>query len=280
MKGGDSVRINFEENALLANRYYNIASKERDKAIQRLSTGHRVNAAGDDPAGLAISEIFRSLIKGTDRAMQNVEDAILFLDVAEGALQEVSSALHRLRVLAIAAANDTYTPSDRNVIQLEVEKTLGHIDYICSAANYNTIRPLVPEKGKVEKTYKIQADAKAGEVIELKISAINTEILGIKDLNVTTRQKAEESIEKVDEAMKRVGKVHAHIGAERNRALHALKNLGVKFEEESSAESQIRDTDYAWELLNFTKGLMLSQTSTALFAQANFSRYYTLQIIV
>jgi flagellin len=279
MKGGDGVRVNIDTNCLLATRYYTFASKVRDKAIQNLSTGHRVNTAGDDPAGLAVSEIFRSLIKGTGRAMKNVQDAVLFLDVAEAALTEVSSALQRLRVLAIAAANSTYAPSDREVMQLEVEKVLGHIDYICSAANYNTIRPLVPEDGKEEKEYVIQADARAGETITIKIEAINTEILSIKDLSVKKRKDAEEAIVKVDGAIEHVGRVRAHIGAERNRALHALENLGVKFERESFSESQIRDADYAWEMINLTKGLILSQTSTSLFAQANFARQYTIQLL-
>jgi flagellin len=261
--------------AMNTNRQLGITTNAQGKSTEKLSSGYKINRAGDDAAGLAISEKMRSQIKGLDKASTNAEDGISAVQTAEGALNEVHSILQRMNELATQAANDTNTSADRTQIQHEVDQLTSEIDRISSTTQFNTMNLLDGSfTGK-----NLQVGALSGQSIELKISSMSANGLAVSSLKVSSFAKAGESMKKIQDAIDTVSTQRAELGAVQNRLEHTIANLDTTSENTSAAESRIRDTDMAKEMVNYSKNNILAQAGQSMLAQANQSTQGVLSIL-
>jgi len=272
------MRINNNIQALNTYNRLTINNDALAKSLEKLSSGMRINRAGDDAAGLAISEKMRGQIRGLNQAVRNAQDAISLIQTAEGALNETHSILQRMRELAVQAANDTNTDDDRNALQAEVEQLKAEIDRIASTTQFNTKTLL--NGGLVANTGLVfHIGANIGQNITLTIRAVNTSALQITSLSVAAQTVANQAISTIDQAIKYVSEVRAKFGAYQNRLEHTINNLGVASENLTAAESRIRDVDMAKEMMAFTKNNILMQAATAMLAQANQLPQAVLQLL-
>jgi flagellin len=267
--------INHNLQAMNAQRQLGINSTNLSKASEKLSSGLRINRAGDDAAGLALSEKMRSQIKGLNQASRNAQDGISLIQTAEGALDEVHEMLKRMRELSVQSANDTYTDSDRSKIQLEVDQLISEIDEISNRTEFNEQKLL--SGGFSEK--KIHVGANKDQSIEITISSMSADDLGITDLSVAAQSDANGAISTIDEAIELVSSQRASLGAIQNRLEHSIKNVNNTSENLQSAESRIRDTDMASEMMNFTTSNILSQAAQSMLAQTNQRPNQVLQLL-
>ena len=237
------------------NRQWNAASK----ALERLSTGYRINRAGDDPAGLAISEKMRGQISGLNMASKNIQDGISMVQTAEGALNETHAMLQRMRELSVQAANDTLTDDDRARIDVEFQELKKEVTRISTDTEFNTRKLLNGDNAMTP--LKIQAGANAGQTIDLTMNDMSADAIGIIDASIATRDEADASISTLDAAIKSVSMERSRLGAYQNRMEHAY-NVNVNTAENvTAAESRIRDADIAKEMMNFTKANILQQAA-------------------
>lgn len=237
------------------NRQWNAASK----ALERLSTGYRINRAGDDPAGLAISEKMRGQISGLNMASKNIQDGISMVQTAEGALNETHAMLQRMRELSVQAANDTLTDDDRARIDVEFQELKKEVTRISTDTEFNTRKLLNGDNATTP--LKIQAGANAGQTIDLTMNDMSADAIGIIDASIATRDEADASISTLDAAIKSVSMERSRLGAYQNRMEHAY-NVNVNTAENvTAAESRIRDADIAKEMMNFTKANILQQAA-------------------
>ncbi len=237
------------------NRQWNAASK----ALERLSTGYRINRAGDDPAGLAISEKMRGQISGLNMASKNIQDGISMVQTAEGALNETHAMLQRMRELSVQAANDTLTDDDRAHIDVEFQELKKEVTRISTDTEFNTRKLLNGDNATTP--LKIQAGANAGQTIDLTMNDMSADAIGITDASIATRDEADASISTLDAAIKSVSMERSRLGAYQNRMEHAY-NVNVNTAENvTAAESRIRDADIAKEMMNFTKANILQQAA-------------------
>ncbi len=255
------------------NSYRNLGINQSslNKNLEKLSSGYRINRAGDDAAGLAISESMRSQINGLNQASKNAEDAIGLIQTAEGALTEVHSMLQRMTTLATEAANGTYNSVARGNIQSEVDQLLAEIDRIANNTDFNGIKPLAAADGKasISSTMTFQIGPSSEETITVTGADMTTEVLGVSGLNVSSITDANKAIDTINEAINIVSSYRAQLGAAQNRLEHTVNNLDVTSENITAAESRIRDTDMADEMTAFTKNNILLQASQSMLAQAN-----------
>lgn len=257
------------------------------KNLEKLSSGFKINRAGDDAAGLAISEKMRAQIKGLDMAQKNAQDGISLIQTAEGALAETHSILQRARELAVQSANDTNMSTvDREAMQEELNALIDEIDSIAGRTEFNTQTLL--SGGFSGKKFHIGANS--GQSIEVSIDAMNASGLGISGLKVSghsgastggimTQADAEGAITTINDAINDVSTQRAKLGAIQNRLEHTINNLGASSENLSAAESRIRDTDMAKEMMEFTKNNILTQAAQAMLAQANQQPQGVLQLL-
>ena len=237
------------------NRQWNAASK----ALERLSTGYRINRAGDDPAGLAISEKMRGQISGLNMASKNIQDGISMVQTAEGALNETHAMLQRMRELSVQAANDTLTDDDRARIDVEFQELKKEVTRISTDTEFNTRKLLNGDNATTP--LKIQAGANAGQTIDLTMNDMSADAIGITDASIATREEADASISTLDAAIKSVSMERSRLGAYQNRMEHAY-NVNINTAENvTAAESRIRDADIAKEMMNFTKANILQQAA-------------------
>ena len=255
------------------NSYRNLGINQSslNKNLEKLSSGYRINRAGDDAAGLAISESMRSQINGLNQASKNAEDAIGLIQTAEGALTEVHSMLQRMTTLATEAANGTYNSVARGNIQSEVDQLLAEIDRIANNTDFNGIKPLAAADGKasISSTMTFQIGPSSEETITVTGADMTTEVLGVSGLNVSSITDANKAIDTINEAINIVSSYRAQLGAAQNRLEHTVNNLDVTSENITAAESRIRDTDMADEMTAFTKNNILLEASQSMLAQAN-----------
>ena len=257
------------------NSYRNLGINQSslNKNLEKLSSGYRINRAGDDAAGLAISESMRSQINGLNQASKNAEDAIGLIQTAEGALTEVHSMLQRMTTLATEAANGTYNSVARGNIQSEVDQLLAEIDRIANSTDFNGIRPLASTAVKAtvagSATMTFQIGPSAAETITVTGANMTSNVLGVSGLKVTDVATANKAIDTINEAIDKVSEYRAQLGAAQNRLEHTVNNLDVTSENITAAESRIRDTDMADEMTAFTKNNILLQASQSMLAQAN-----------
>ena len=253
------------------NRQLGITTGLQAKSTEKLASGFRVNRAADDAAGLAISEKMRSQVRGLDRASTNAQDGISVVQTAEGALNEVHSILQRMNELATQAANDTNTSMDRSQIQLEINQLGSEIDRISSTTQFNTMDLL---DGSFTKK-NLQVGSLCGQKIELNISSMKASGIGLGPAGASLEMKsfsaAGKSMSLIQAAIDKVSTQRARLGAVQNRLEHTIANLDTSSENTSAAESRIRDTDMAKEMVTYSKNNILAQAGQSMLAQANQS---------
>jgi flagellin len=280
-QGGDFMRINNNLMALNTHRQLAINNTATAKSLEKLSSGYRINRAGDDAAGLAISEKMRGQIRGLNQASRNAQDGISLIQTAEGALTETHAILQRMRELAVQAASDTNATADRTAIKNELTQLHSEITRIANNTEFNT-KKLIGSAAPA--TVVLQVGANAGQEIKLaftnmQASATKINIKASADLLVTAQSTAEALITKVDTAITNVSSERAKLGAIQNRLEHTIKNVDTAAENLQAAESRIRDVDMAKEMMEFTKQNILQQAATAMLAQANMVPQSVLQLL-
>jgi len=256
--------INHNMSAQFANRLLRATALDMTQSIERLSSGMRINKAGDDASGLAVSEKLRSQVRGLLQALRNTEDGISFIQTAEGSLQEVHSILHRVRELAIEASNGIYSNADRTQIQVEVSQLINEVDRIASTAEFNRFKIL---EGAMSMRFHIGANA--NQFMQVRVKTMTSKALKVDGLSLSTPAKANQALALVDSAVDEVSRQRANFGAWQNRMEHTARNLSVSAENLQAAESRIRDTDMAAEMVRFTRTRILTESGTAMLAQAN-----------
>ena len=260
-----------------SNRMLGITTSAQAKSTEKLSSGYRINRAADDAAGLAISEKMRSQVRGLDRASTNAQDGISVVQTAEGALNEVHSMLQRMNELATQSANDTNTSKDRSQIQLEVDALTSEIDRVSQTTQFNTMNLLDGSfTGK-----NLQVGALSGQKITLSIGKMSASGLGITTTNnrVSTFEKAGTAMKTFQDAIDTVSTQRAKLGAVQNRLEHTIANLDNVSENTQAAESRIRDTDMAKEMVTYSKNNILQQAGQSMLAQANQSNQGVLSLL-
>ncbi|MBU1077581.1 MAG: flagellin [Spirochaetes bacterium] len=267
--------INHNISAIFANRMLKFNGVNVDKNIEKLSSGLRINRAGDDPAGLAVSEKLRSQVRGLRQAARNIEDATSFIQTTEGYLQESQDILHRLRELSIQSSNGIYTPEDRMQIQVEVSSLLDEIDRVATSAQYNGMAMLTgsfanPQGGGTPAASMwFHIGANADQRARVYIGTMTGTGLNVKGISLSTPENSNASIAVIDNAMNKISKQRADLGAYQVRFEEAVKGILSGYENMQAAESRIRDVDMAEEMVQYVKNQILVQTSTAMLAQAN-----------
>jgi flagellin len=268
------LRINNNIAAFNAYRNLNITSDEMASSLEKLSSGFRINRAADDAAGLSISENLRSQVSGFKVATRNAQDAVSLVQTAEGALNETEALLHRMRDLAVQSANGTNDTAAVNAAQAEVNQSLAEIDRIGNATVYGNLNLL---SANATFTFQVGASGAGANQIAVAVSAALSTSLGVN--GVTVGAGFTSSISTIDAAISYVSSLRSNLGAYQNRFQHTIANLGVSVENLSAAESRIRDTDMASEMVNFTRTQILSQAGTAMLAQANSSSSSVLKLL-
>jgi len=267
--------INHNLSAMFANRQVKFNELDLNKDIEKLSTGQRINRGGDDASGLAVSEKMRSQIRGLNQAGRNIENAVSFIQTTEGYLAETQDIMHRLRELAVQSANGIYSPEDRAQIQVEVSQLVDEVNRIASHAQFNGMNMLTgrfgnPNQGGVVPDQMFfQVGANMDQRKQVFIGTMTTAALGLNGISISTPDKANAVIGRVDAAMTKISKQRADLGAYQNRFEMAAKGVAVAAENMQAAESLIRDTDIAEQMVSYTKNQILMQSSTAMLAQAN-----------
>ena len=263
--------------AMNTNRQMGTVSSALQKSTEKLSSGYKINRAGDDAAGLSISEKMRSQIRGLNKASSNAEDGISLIQVAEGALNETHSILQRMNELATQAANDTNTSTDRSAIKQELTQLTSELDRIYSTTQFNTMNLL---DGKFTGK-SLQVGSLSGQVINISITSMKASALGIKagDVKVSTNADAGKSMSIIQKAIDKVSSERSKLGALQNRLEHTINNLDTTSENTSAAESRIRDTDMATEMVEYSKNNILAQAGQSMLAQANQSTQGVLSLL-
>jgi flagellin len=283
--------INHNLSAMFANRSLKVTQGYLDKNTEKLASGLRINRAGDDASGLAVSEKLRSQIRGLNQASTNAQNGISFIQTTEGYLQESQDIIQRLRELAVQSANGIYTAEDRMQIQVEVSSLIDEVDRIASHAQFNGMNMLTGrfarETGQnaVTASMWFHIGANIDQRERVYIGTITTKSLGLRDvdddsiMSLETPDDANRAIGTLDEALKIISKQRADLGAYQNRMEHAIRGIDVGAENLQAAESRIRDTNMANEMVDYTKNQILSQSGTAMLAQANQRAQTVLQLL-
>ena len=290
--------INHNMSSMYANRTLGLSTAAIQGNIEKLSSGMRINKAGDDASGLAVSEKLRSQIRGLNQAERNIENGVSFIQTTEGYLSETTDILQRIRELAVQSANGIYSDEDRMQIQVEVSQLVAEVDRIASSAQFNGMNML---------TGAFAADSASGRIMQLQVGAnmdqnvrvyigtMTASALGLTGgqgvatvqsaegeqaaaaaattqsdrISIASPESANSAITLVDEALKRVSRQRADLGAYQNRFETAAKGIAIAAENLQASESRIRDTDMAAEMVEYTKNQILTQAGTAMLAQAN-----------
>jgi flagellin len=275
--------INHNMSAMYANRTLGVTDIEVGKNIEKLSSGMKINRAGDDASGLAVSEKLRSQIRGLNQAEKNIQNGVAFIQVTEGYLQETQDIMHRMRELSVQSANGIYSDDDRMQIQVEVSQLIDEIDRIASHAQFNGMNLLTGSfardttgQGGGTKIMQFQVGANMDQNERVYIGAMTSKALGIvgaqganDSVTISSPDAANKSIGIIDAALKIVSKQRADLGAYQNRFEMAAKGVAIASENMQASESRIRDTDMASEMVLYTKNQVLMNSGAAMLAQAN-----------
>jgi flagellin len=278
-------RINHNISAMITGNALRSVDREMQKSLERLSTGLRINRASDDAAGLSVSEQLRTQVRGLNMGARNIQDGISLVNIAEGALIEVESMIQRMRELCIQAANDTLTSVERGYIDIEVSNLKNEVDRIVAGTQYNSQRLLngvTPWGTGAGGILHIGPNNDpSADILQYQIDPMNTTSLQIDgaNLSVTDQASATAGISTLDVALTSVNALRADLGAMTNRLEHALSNQENQEQNMQAAESVIRDADFAYESTQYTRNQILSQSSTAMLAQANTVPQSVLQLL-
>ncbi len=275
------MRINNNLLAMNTHRQLGINNAAAQKSIEKLSSGFRINRAGDDAAGLSISEKMRAQVRGLTMASKNAQDGISLIQTAEGALNETHAILQIMRELAVQAANDTNVSVDRTAIKNELTELKNEIDRIANTTTFNEKTLLDGKLAAAGSALNFQIGADCGVVMTLTIATMTAEALTIASVAscVSTYADATKTIATIEAAIKRVSEERSKLGANQNRLEHTIKNLDNAAENIQAAESRIRDVDMAKEMMEFTRQNILQQAATAMLAQANMAPQTVLQLL-
>lgn len=260
-----------QHNISAINSYRNLSTNQNalSKNLEKLSSGYRINRAGDDAAGLAISETMRSQINGLNQAVNNANDAVGLIQTAEGAMTETHSMLQRMKTLTTQAANSTYTKTARDNIKAEIDALNSEITRIANTTEFNGNKPLAPKNAGDTLTFFIGASAVKDNAMTVAQTIMTSETLKVKEIKVDTTTSAFKAMASVDAAIEKVSSYRATLGAAQNRLEHTVNNLKVTSENITSAESRIRDTDMADEITAYTKNNILLQAAQSMLSQSN-----------
>lgn len=262
------------------NRQLGITTSAQAKSTEKLSSGYKINRAADDAAGLSISEKMRSQIRGLNKASSNAQDGVSLVQTAEGALNETHSILQRMNELATQAANGTNTSVDRSAIRAELDQLTSEINRIQSTTQFNTMNLLDGTFSGAKNQMKLQVGALSGQSIDFSIANMCATKIGLeKTLSVSTFTKAGSYMKSVQDAIEVVSKQRSAMGAIQNRLEHTIANLDTTSENTQSAESRIRDTDMASEMVTYSKNNILAQAGQSMLAQANQSTQGVLSLL-
>ena len=283
--------INHNLSAMFADRSLKVTQTYLTKSMEKLSSGLRVNRAGDDASGLAVSEKLRAQIRGLNMASFNASNGISFIQVAEGYLQESEDILQRLRELAVQASNGIYSEEDRLYIQIEVSQLIDEIDRIASHAQFNGMNMLTGRFARATgqnvptASMWFHIGANMDQRTQIFIGTMTAKGLGIRNIgddsfiSLESPDEANRAIGTMDAALKLINKQRADLGAYQNRLEHAVRGLDIGAENMQASESRIRDTDMASQMVTYTRDQILMQAGTAMLAQANQSAATVLQIL-
>ncbi|MBP3416180.1 MAG: flagellin [Spirochaetaceae bacterium] len=273
--------INHNMSAMYSNRQLGVTNVSLQKDMEKLSSGMRINRAGDDASGLAVSEKMRAQIRGLNQASKNASNGISFIQVTEGYLQETTDIMQRIRELAVQAANGIYTDEDRMQIQVEISQLVAEVDRIASSAQFNGLNMLTGRfarqtgENSVTGSMWFHIGANMDQRMEVYIGTMTAVALGVRELgdetiiSLASPAEANRAIGTIDEALKKINKQRADLGGYQNRLDHAVRGIDIAAENLQAAESRIRDTDMAAQMVEFTKNQVLTQAGTAMLAQAN-----------
>lgn len=263
------------------NRQLGITTSGLQKSTEKLSSGYKINRAADDAAGLSISEKMRNQIRGLNKASDNAQDGISLVQTAEGALNEVHSMLQRMSELSVQAANATNATVDRESINDEITQLKSEIERVGSTTQFNKMDILSKTNTFAAGTKTLQVGANQGQTITIQISALVSVVGDALDVNVatSTAEKAQSSISLVQSAITALSKMRSKLGAVQNRLEHTVANLDNISENTQSAESRIRDTDMAEEMVTYSKNNILQQAGQSMLAQANQANQGVLSLL-
>ena len=271
--------INHNMSSMFANRTLGVTNSQLMGNIEKLSSGEKINRAGDDASGLAVSEKMRSQIRGLNQANRNIQNGISFIQATEGYLQETTDILQRIRELSVQSANGIYSDEDRMQIQVEVSQLVSEVDRIASQAQFNGMNMLTgrfAENSVTNNIMTFQVGANMDQRVQAFIGTMTATALGLKgaqgtdeQISISTPDLANMTIGTIDAALKSVSRQRADLGAYQNRFEMASNGIAVAAENMQGAESGIRDTDMASAMVEYTKNSILTQSGTAMLAQAN-----------
>lgn len=283
--------INHNLSAMYASREIGVTDARLNKGMEKLSSGEKINRAGDDASGLAVSEKMRSQIRGLNQASQNALNGISFIQVTEGYLQETTDIIQRIRELAVQSSNGIYSDEDRMQIQVEVSQLIAEVDRIASQAQFNGMNMLTGRFGLssgesvASGSMWFHIGANMDQRIQVFIGTMTAAALNLLDatdsspLSLAAPEQANRAIGTLDEALKIINKQRADLGGYQNRMEYAVKGLDIAAENLQAAESRIRDTDMAQQMVEFTKEQILTQSGTAMLAQANAQSQTVLSLL-
>jgi len=287
----ETMIINHNMSAIFAQRQQKVNSQTLDKNLEKLSSGEKIVRAGDDASGLAVSEKMRAQIRGLRKASENAQNGISFIQTTEGYLQETQDILQRIRELSVQSSNGIYSDEDRMQIQVEVSQLVDEIDRIASHAQFNGMNMLTGRfaqdtgENVITASMWFHIGANMDQRKRVYIGTMNAEGLAVRNpadkrmLSLSTPELANRSIGVIDEALKKVSKQRADLGAYQNRLEYATKGLDIGAENLQASESRIRDTDMAAAMVEYTKNAILLQASQAMLAQANTKTQSVLQLL-
>ena len=283
--------INHNMSAMFAQRSEGITELNNQKNMEKLSSGMKINRAGDDASGLAVSEKMRSQIRGLNQASTNAKNGISFIQTTEGYLQETTDIVQRIRELAVQSSNGIYSDEDRMQIQVEVSSLIAEVDRIASCAQFNGMNMLTGRfaqptgENTVTASMWLHIGANMDQRTQVFIGTMSAAALGLREVGTETIMTiaepdlANQSIGTLDEALKAINKQRADLGAYQNRLEFTVKGLDIAAENLQASESRIRDTDMASQMVEFTKNQVLSQAGTAMLAQANAQSQSVLSLL-
>lgn len=274
------LRINTNVASVNAQRSLRATRLSLDKSLERLSSGSRINRAGDDAAGLAISENLKAQVRGMKQAERNAQDGISMVQVAEGGLTEISNIMIRLRELAVQAASDTIGAVERKFLNVEFEALLSEVDRISNSTEFNRVPLLNGAGGIIDIQVGVGNNPNIDRItFDPSATNVNSTALGLNLTNVLDKNSAQTSLSFIDRAIQGVSSIRADFGAMQNRLQSTVNNSAIAIENLSAANSRIRDTDMAEETAELTKQNILAQAGTAVLAQANNSGSGALQLL-
>ena len=283
--------INHNMSALYSNRVLGVSNLSIGKDMEKLSSGEKINRAGDDASGLAVSEKMRAQIRGLNQASQNCSNGISFIQTTEGYLQETTDIMQRIRELAVQSSNGIYSEEDRMQIQVEISALVSEVDRVASAAQFNGMNMLTGRfaqptgENVVTASMWFHIGANMDQRVQVFIGTMSAAALGVRELgseeklSLATPEDANRAIGTIDEALKKINKQRADLGAYQNRLELTVKGLDIGAENLQASESRIRDTDMASQMVEFTKNSVLQQAGTAMLAQANSQSQNVLSLL-